>query len=197
MYTHSLHIKIPVERVGVLIGSEGQVKEGIEKKLGLKIIIDSQTGDVSLVSMGADPSLLLRARDIVLAVGRGFSPEKAIRLLDEDFNLCIIDLREIFRTISDIQRVKSRIIGKNGKTRRILEEETGTRLSIYGHTIGIIGDIEHLYVAREAVQMLIRGSLHSTVYRYLNRKRNDLRKVEMELWKSPPDVTNKVKKKNV
>jgi ribosomal RNA assembly protein len=121
-----------------------------------------------------------------MAIGRGFSPKKAFSLFDENVNLYIIDLQDFLRSPSDIQRVKSRIIGTKGKTRRIIEEETMTSLSIYGDTISIIGDIEHLKVAKEAIDMFIRGAYHRSVYRYLNMKRNELREIEMELWKSPP-----------
>ena len=197
MSVHTIQLKIPIERVGSLIGPEGRVKRTIEKKLSLEIRIDGRTGDVTLTSSGSDPSLLFRARDIILAIGRGFSPEKAFKLLNEDLNIYVIDLREIFGNPSDIQRVKSRIIGKNGKTRRILEEETVTSVSIYGHTVSIIGDVEHLEVAREAIEMLIRGALHSSVYKYLDRKRSDLKTIEMELWKSTPDVLNKGRKNHV
>ena len=197
MSVHTIQLKIPIERVGSLIGPEGRIKRAVEKKLDLEIRIDGRTGDVTLTSSGPDPSLLFRARDIILAIGRGFSPEKAFKLLNEDLNICVIDLREIFGNPSDIQRVKSRIIGNNGKTRRILEEETVTSISIYGHTVSIIGDVEHLEVAREAIEMLIRGALHSSVYKYLDRKRSDLKTIEMELWKSTPDVLNKGRKNHV
>lgn len=197
MTERSINIKIPLERVGVLIGVRGHVKDTIEKRLGVKIIINSKDGDVNLTSSDPDPSLLFRARDIVLTIGRGFSPEKAFKLLNEDINLCVIDLRELFESISDITRVKSRIIGKAGKTRRILEEETTTSISVYGYTVSIIGDLEHLEVAKEAVEMFIRGVLHRNVYKYLSMKRNDLRKTEMELWKPTPELLNKEEKKHV
>lgn len=183
MSERSIHIKIPVRRVGVLIGSDGNIKKTIENQLRMKIDINSKTGDVKLSSVEHDPSYLFIAKDIVFAIGRGFSPERALKLLNEDVHLYAIDLREIFRSPSDIQRIKSRIIGKKGKTRRIIEEDTKTYLSIYGHTISIIGDIEHLDVAKEAVEMLMGGVLHRNVYRYLDRKRVKLREIERELWK--------------
>ena len=96
MSGRNIHLKIPIERVGSLIGLEGRVKRAIEKKLKLEIKIDGKTGDVTLTSSEPDPSFLFRARDIILAIGRGFSPEKAFKLLNEDLNICVIDLREIF-----------------------------------------------------------------------------------------------------
>ncbi len=191
MRERSISIKIPFERVGVLIGPRGRVKRAIEKVLRVRIDVNGEEGDVKMASSDPDPSLLFRARDIVHAIGRGYSPERAFALFNEDMNLRVIDLRELFGSTSDIQRVKSRIIGRAGKTRRIIEEETATSISVYGYTVSMIGDLDHLEVANEAVEMLIRGVLHRSVYKYLNMKRDDLRKIEMELWKPTAKSLNK------
>jgi ribosomal RNA assembly protein len=184
-------IKIPAERVGVLIGPEGTTKKNIEGKLSVGLQIDSQSGDVTitLAEEATDPSLLFKAKDVVTALGRGFSPEHAFRLIrDEEAMLDVIDLRTVFgRSETDIKRVKGRIIGMNGKTRNIIEELTSTNVAVYGHTVSIIGTIEEAEVAREAVQMLVKGSLHATVYRFLHRKRRELKKKMLEIWEKPPE----------
>jgi ribosomal RNA assembly protein len=184
-------IKVPAERVGVLIGPEGTTKKNIEGKLSVGLQIDSQSGDVTitLAEEATDPSLLFKAKDVVTALGRGFSPEHAFRLIrDEEAMLDVIDLRTVFgRSEADIKRVKGRIIGMNGKTRNIIEELTGTNVAVYGHTVSIIGTIEEAEVAREAVQMLVKGSLHATVYRFLHRKRRELKKKMLEIWEKPPE----------
>jgi ribosomal RNA assembly protein len=96
-------------------------------------------------------------------------------------------LRAIFgRSESDIKRVKGRVIGANGKTRRLIEELTDSSVVIYGHTIGFIGTFERVDVARNAVQMLINGSQHHTVYKYLQRKRSEFKKQMLELWEKAP-----------
>jgi ribosomal RNA assembly protein len=187
----STFLRIPKERIGVLIGPEGKIKKYIEEKLSVELQIDGEAGDVTLIlaEKAEDPSLLFKAKDVVTAIGRGFSPEHALRLIrDEEAMLDVIDLRIVFgRSEPDIRRVKGRIIGMNGKTRRTVEELTDTSVSIYGHTIGIIGNIEQVQVAREAIQMLIDGSLHSTVYRFLHRKRRELKKKMLELWEKPAE----------
>jgi len=181
-----LFVKIPKERIGVLIGPDGQVKQRLEKRLKVKLDINSETGDITinLNPEAQDPSLLFKAKDYVLAVGRGFSSERANKLLeDEDNMLTIIDLRAIFgRSQSDIKRIKGRIIGKEGKTRRIIEELSETYISVYGHTVSIIGGVEQSEIAREAISMLIKGSQHVTVYKYLQRKRHELKKRRLQLW---------------
>jgi ribosomal RNA assembly protein len=187
----STFVKIPAERVGVLIGPDGVTKKNIEDKLSVKLQIGSQTGDVAidLSEKVADPSMLFKARDVVTALGRGFSPEHAFRLIRDDEDILdIIDLRTVFgRSEADIKRIKGRIIGMNGKTRRIIEELTGTNLAVYGHTVSIIGSIEQAEVAKEAIQMLVKGSMHATVYRFLHRKRRELKKKMLELWEKVPE----------
>jgi ribosomal RNA assembly protein len=186
----STFLKIPKERVGVLIGPEGKTKKHIEDKLKVELQIDSEAGDVSiaLAEKSDDPSMLFTAKDLVTAIGRGFSPEHAFRLVrDEEAMLDLIDLRSVFgKSEADIKRVQGRIIGMNGKTRRIIEELTDTSVSVYGHTVGIIGTIEQVQIAREAIEMLVKGSMHGTVYRFLQRKRRELKKRKFELWEKPP-----------
>jgi ribosomal RNA assembly protein len=187
----SAFLKIPKERVGVLIGPEGKTKKSIEEKLSVELQIESETGDVTLMlaENAKDPSLLFKAKDVVTAIGRGFSPEHAFRLIhDEEAILDVIDLRTIFgRSESDIKRIKGRIIGMDGKTRKIIEELTDANICVYGHTVSIIGNMEQAQAAREAIQMLINGSQHSTVYRFLHRKRRELKKKMLELWEKPPE----------
>ncbi|MDH5450223.1 MAG: KH domain-containing protein [Candidatus Bathyarchaeota archaeon] len=190
MQRSSTFVKIPQERIGALIGPEGQVKATIEKKLSVELEVESETGGITitLLPTASDPTVLFRAKEIVIAIGRGFSPERAFRLLHDDESfLEIIDLREIVgRSQSDIKRLKGRVIGKGGKTRGLIEELTEVGLSVYGHTISIIGNTDQAEAAKEAVRMLIRGSQHSTVYRFLHRKRREFKKKKMELWETKP-----------
>jgi ribosomal RNA assembly protein len=182
----SMFVRIPKERVGVLVGPDGKVKQRIEEKFLVELQIESESGGVIIVlsQKANDPSLLFKAKDTVTAIGRGFSPEHAFRLLrNEDDIFDFIDLRVIFgRSESDIKRVKGRVIGANGKTRKLIEELTDASVVVYGHTIGFIGTFEQVDVARNAVQMLIDGSQHHTVYKYLQRKRSEFKKQMLQLW---------------
>jgi len=183
-------VKIPRDRVGTLIGLEGKVKQEIETRLNVNVDVDKEGSVIiTLPENAPDPSLLLKAKDVVTAIGRGFNPETAFRLLrNEDDIFDMIDLRLIFgRSESDIKRVKGRIIGTEGKTRRLIEELTEADIVIYGHTVGIIGSFEETDAARNAVQMIIDGCQHHTVYNYLQKKRTELKKEKLKLWETPPD----------
>lgn len=185
-----MFVRIPKERVGVLIGPDGRIKKYIEDKLEVTLDIDTE-GSVTIIlsEKAQDPSLLLRAKDLVTAIGRGFKPETAFRLIrNEDEIFDMIDLRHIFgRSESDIRRIKSRIIGTEGKTRRLIEELTEADVVVYGHTIGIIGSFEQADAARNAIQMIIDGCEHHTMYNYLQKKRTELKKQKLQLWETPPE----------
>jgi ribosomal RNA assembly protein len=180
------YIKIPGDRIGALVGPEGSIKAAIERKLSVDLHVDSQNGTVqiTLPHDAEDPTVLFKAKEVVTAIGRGFAPNHAFRLLkDDDTVFEMINLREIVgRSQSDLKRLKGRVIGKEGKTRRIIEELSGANLSVYGHTISIIGHADQAAIAREAVRMLLGGSLHGTVYRFLHKKRRELKKQRLQLW---------------
>lgn len=176
-------VKIPSERVGVLIGPSGDTRREIQDRAGVRLEIDSESGEVRIDDAKAfEPVLALKVRDVVRAVGRGFSPERAFRLFQDDTYLEVLDLTEtVGKDAKHLERVRSRIIGTNGKTRVSIEEATGAHLSIYGKTVSIVGEIEEVSMAREAVEMILDGAPHNAVYRFLERKRKDLRLHDMGL----------------
>ncbi|MDR0471969.1 MAG: KH domain-containing protein [Nitrososphaerota archaeon] len=183
-------VRIPKERVGILIGPEGKTKQYIENKLGAKLDVDTEGSiAITLTEKASDPSVLLKAKDVVSAIGRGFAPEIAFRLIrNEDDIYDMVDLRLIFgRSESDIKRVKSRLIGTDGKTRKLIEELSEADVVVYGHTVGIIGNFEQSDTARNAIQMIIDGCQHHTVYKYLQRKRTEMKKEKLQLWEKPQD----------
>jgi ribosomal RNA assembly protein len=182
-----LYEKIPLDRIGVLIGREGSTKKEIEEKTKTILTIDTQTGAVIIEPASPNTSALdlIKAQNIVRAIGYGFSPERAFRLLEEDQILEVIDVRQyVGDKPNHIKRVLGRIIGEEGKARRVLEELTGTYISVYEHYVAIIGDYETANIAKRAIEMLIEGRMHSTVYRYVDREMFTLRRRRMtELWR--------------
>lgn len=178
-----LYVKIPKDRAGALIGPDGTVKRQIEKSCMVKLKIDSDSGDVTVIPTeeGAKEGLVgLNARDIVKAIARGFSPERAMRLVSEDVYLEVIDIRDFAgKERKHVSRVRARLIGTDGKTRNTIEEFSEAEMSIYGNTVAIIGDILSMDAAKRAVEMLLEGSEHSAVYRFLENKRRYLKYREM------------------
>jgi ribosomal RNA assembly protein len=174
-----LHIKIPEERIGALIGPSGSIKNLIEEKTTAQLDIDSEACTVTVVSAD-DPLKAMRVADLVRAIGRGFSPERALPILDDDMlMLDVLDLSKMVGTKADMARVKGRIIGKDGKTREIMETLSGAKVSVYGKTVSLIGYPEQIKVARSAIEMLLEGAPHGNVYSFLEKKHQELAKEEL------------------
>jgi ribosomal RNA assembly protein len=57
---------------------------------------------------------------------------------------------------------------------------TETHISVYGKTIGIIGDTEGASIARQAIESLLKGSQHSNVFNWLEKQRKEKRRREFE-----------------
>jgi ribosomal RNA assembly protein len=152
-------IKIPEQRKGVLIGKEGYVKDEIEKKT--KTVISVNDG----IEIEGESIDVMKAKEIVRAIGRGFSPEKALRLLDDDFRLIVISLGQ--ETDKRMRRMFSRIIGRNGRCKRKIEMRTGTDICIFGKTVSIIGSWQNADKASDIIELLLQGKPHSYVYKRL------------------------------
>ncbi len=170
-------IKIPNNRIGVLIGKDGEVKESIEEESGAKLEIDSQTGQVDIdVRDIEDPILSLKVEDVVRAIGRGFNPEKAMEILNDNVNLELLDIRDwVGKSTNAVKRMRGRVIGRDGRTRELIEELSETYVSVKGNTVGIIGQPFKVKIARRAVEMILEGKEHATVYKYLEGRREDVK----------------------
>ncbi len=178
-------IKIPRERIGALIGKRGKVKQQIEKKCGVEITIDSETGDaIVLGNKPIDQMEAFRAIEFITAVARGFSPERASILLeDEEMIFQQMDLHDYAgKSPNALERIKGRIIGEGGKARRMIEELSGASISIYGHTAGFIGNYKEIKLATDAIVLLAKGSMHKTVYNMLQDARRRDKMDKMRLW---------------
>jgi len=170
-------VKIPAERVGVLIGKGGETKDKLEKLTGVKLTIDSEEGDVEIDHTHAtDPSMAIVVGNIVMAIGRGFPPTKAFKLLENDCYLEIYDIRDyVGKKVEHVARMRARVIGTRGRTRAIFEEITGADISVYGNTVGIIGTSLQIEIAGKGMDMLLSGSEHAAVYHYLEGRRAQLK----------------------
>lgn len=170
-------LKIPKARIAVLIGTNGQTKKELEEYTKTTIDVDSKEGLVTVT--GNDAVKLYVVRELVLAIGRGFSPEIAKLLLKQDYCIEVISLDEFSDKKKKLERVRGRIIGKKGKSREVVETLTETHISVYGKTVSIIGLAENVTMARNAVEMFLEGATHSAVYRRLEKFRRNMNEQRM------------------
>lgn len=176
-----LYARIPEDRIGVLIGPGGRTKRDIRTRTETEIDIDAEEGEVRISGSDVDPIRAMKARDIVVAIGRGFSPERAMRLLKDNAYLGILDIKFTTgkREKSALRRIRARAIGTHGRARSRIEELSGCSMSVYGSTIALIGEEEQLERATRAVELLLKGSEHATVFHFLARARRNAAVEEM------------------
>jgi|SRR3989344_965306 len=148
-----------------------RTKEELEKKLNVKIEIDGRK-----VIVEGGPFEEYIASVVLDAMRFGFSAHKALILKDD---------RNIFRTVSikdnthkkKLKEVRARIIGKNGKTKKTIENITNCEVIINNNEVGIIGEAESIEEVITAVSNLVRGTKQSNTYKYLekmNKRKKDV-----------------------
>jgi ribosomal RNA assembly protein len=183
-------IRVPLERVAAVIGKKGETKKHLEEALHVSLDVDSQSGEIRVKTTSIEDADPFTAMRVIEAVGRGFSPQRALRLLDPETSLEILDLRNfVGKSDNSLERIRGRIIGLNGKSRRVIEELTKCYISVFGRTVAIIGEVSEAKLARDAVEMLASGSRHRSVYNMLQRARTKKKMDRILLWEDQsPEV---------
>ncbi len=174
MYPSRIVISIPEARLKSMLGKDSWFIHEVEKVTGTKITVKRETGEITIdvnkdSNKDSKQSDIIRAREMIQAYGYGFDPNDALRLRDPDIFMEIINLKDYLSSSNDIIRVKGRIIGAGGKTKSTIIEFTGASVSISNNEIAMIGNFEQLQAAKRAIEMLIDGSPHTVVYRFLER----------------------------
>ncbi|WP_054842057.1 KH domain-containing protein [Vulcanisaeta distributa] len=156
--------------------------KAIEEEFGVKVMVDNDKGEVTIIP-GSNTNFdqLMKAKNIIEAISYGFDYNDAQNLRSDDYTLEIIDLRDYVNKdkSNHISRIKARIIGEDGRAKRVLQELTDTNIVIGDKYIAILGLYENVKVAREAIEMLIRGKQHATVYRWIQNWRRESRYREL------------------
>jgi ribosomal RNA assembly protein len=161
-------LKIPKQRIPRLVGTKGATKRKIQKLTNTKIKVNSEDGDVFIEGEAINQFNCL---NIIKAIGRGFNPDIALKLLNEDYTLEIVPIEEFSRNKRDLIRIRSRLIGTEGKARTNIETMTDTNIVIYGKTVGIIGKVVDVMLARQGIINLLQGSKHGNVYSYIEKQK--------------------------
>ena len=175
--------RVPKNRIAVLIGKGGQTRKMLEEISGAELDIDSQTGEVMAEwKEEPDPVVRMKMPDVVLAIGRGLAPSRAIQLIQDDVFLRMYDIREwVGRQPNQTRRMRSRLIGRNGRIRSLIEEISNCEMAIHGSTVLVIGDRDGISLAGPAIEGILRGSEHSTILHGLEQDRKRMRMQSRQL----------------
>ena len=138
-------------------------KEKLEEKLEIKIANKDKE-----ITIHGSPENEYIAEKVIRALEFGFPFSVALLIKEEDFMLEALNIKDYTRR-KDLEKVRARIIGKQGKTLRTLLELTKCHFEIKDNQVGIIGEPEYIRNAQEAMISLIRGAKHANVYSFLEK----------------------------
>lgn len=157
------------ERIPVFIGENGEVKKKIEEVFSCNVDINSDTGEILVENL--EPSRAFVLSNVIDAINKGHTPSKALQLDDEFYVMDVIDVKQYVRNDHRLKVVMGRVIGRDGSTRKAVEEITKCDVAIGDREISIIGPYENIILVHEAFEKLIKGASHSSFYSYLERNK--------------------------
>lgn len=160
-------ILIPEKRAAIL--KEKELK-ALAKRLECKLSVS----EGNKVGIEGEPYAEYNAKNVIQAFGRGFDLSTAFKLLDEDYFFEYINLRDSFRNKEQLQRIKARIIGEEGKAKSHMESVSNASICVFGSTVSLIGTIDEISVAKAAIAVLINGGTHKTAYMVMEKEKQKL-----------------------
>ena len=135
----------------------------LEEALHVKIFVKEKE---VIIAGEADTEYL--AEKVIEAVLFDFPVEVALLIANEDFIFEVLNIKD-YTPRKDLETIRARIIGKEGRTLRTLNQLTDCYFELKGNSIGIIGMPEYIKNSQDAVISLIRGSKQANVYNYLEK----------------------------
>ncbi len=108
------------------------------------------------------------AEKVLDAIDFGFPIKITLLINSEDYGFQILNIKDYTKR-KDFSRIRSRIIGKQGKTLATLSQLTKCFFELKGNEVGIIGHPEQIKTAQDSVIELIRGSKQANVYKRLEK----------------------------
>ncbi len=138
-------------------------KSKLEKELNVKISILGKE-----VTVEGSPEDEYLAGEIIDALEFGFPFSTAMLIKEEDQVFEILNIKDYTKR-KDMKSVRARIIGKKGGALRTLTELTKCHFEVKENKVGIIGDVEYIKNAQDAVIFVLQGSKHANVYSFLEK----------------------------
>ncbi len=161
-----------------VLGKNNTNLKKIEKRLNVGITETQGEISIQSKSKGKDAIIEYLTLKIIEALALGFAIETTLHLSNTDYSLMKIDIKSYAKG-KRVNVIKGRIIGTKGKTKALLERLSECNIVLSDHTVGIIGKIENVELASQAIYSLIKGKPQSKVYGFLERSKVKL-KEELE-----------------
>ncbi|MCA9487855.1 MAG: hypothetical protein KC516_02745 [Nanoarchaeota archaeon] len=140
-------------------------KKKLEKTLEVKI---SNRGKEVYLEGNAENEYL--AEKVIDAINLGFEIEDALSIKKEEKDFEIMNIKDYTKN-KKLERIKSRLIGKEGKVLSTLRNLSEAHIQVHENQVGIISDPEILETLTQAIIQIIQGAKQSHAYAFLEKNR--------------------------
>ena len=148
-------------------------------KLEVRMNLKSRSIDIRICKETIDAGLLQKAEDFVRAIVLGFEVEDALALIRlDDIYLDGFEVKDVKTLAGDnMSRCIGRMSGTHGRTKYTIENVTRTRVVIADTHLHIMGHVQNIRVAKDALVDLIRGSPGAKVVAKIRRVMNRVNEI--------------------
>ncbi|BCU68367.1 RNA-processing protein [Sulfolobales archaeon HS-7] len=176
-----MFIQVPESKLNVV----NELLEQLQYIKKVKLTFDEKKKIITVVPEEGYTYEALKVEQVIKAFFAGYPLTKASRLLSDEYRFDVIDLKEYSHDPKKINRIKSRLIGKNGKFKKDIEDYTSVSLLITDRYIYILGPYDQMSIARNALERIIDGVEHQLVYKYIENAERSI--MDYKLVKSKRD----------
>ncbi|RSH81039.1 pre-rRNA-processing protein pno1 [Apiotrichum porosum] len=164
-------VPIPPHRMTPLKREWVNLYTPMVEMLGLQVRMNVKRRAVEIKSSGhtVDSGAVQKGADFVKAFALGFDVNDAIALLRlDDLYLDSFEVKDVKTLHGDhMSRAIGRIAGEGGKVKFTIENASRTRIVLAETQIHILGSVQNIKIARDAIVSLILGSPPGKVYAHL------------------------------
>ncbi|KAK1923155.1 Pre-rRNA-processing protein PNO1 [Papiliotrema laurentii] len=164
-------IPIPPHRMSPLKRDWVNLYTPMVEMLGLQVRMNVKRRAVELKTSGhtIDSGAVQKGADFVKAYALGFDVNDALALLRlDDLYLDSFEIKDVKTLHGDhLSRAIGRIAGEGGKVKFSIENASRTRIVLAETNIHILGSVQNIKIARDAIVSLILGSPPGKVYAHL------------------------------
>lgn len=141
----------------------------ILKNLEIRMNLSTLTIDLR-IKKEFDPIFLERGGQFLQSILMGFPILQSVRILDEEIQIIKYKLEDVRKmNPNTMSRAIGRIVGKNGTTKKLIEECSNSLLIISDNCITLFGTHKDIKMAKESIRRLVAGKSVGSVHKNLKK----------------------------